>query len=125
MLGSGFYGESIENFIGPGWTVRDKLLQHLKDVAERHRQAFASALYKQGYDVAVPGISNPDPRPALADRAAPPSLRRGSKAALSIGHHLTLDPIVGLFETLAQRSRGLPIELFLDQAIIGISTSNP
>jgi hypothetical protein len=50
-------------FTGPGWRERALLLPGLKDVAERNRQAFARALYKLGYDVDVPGIARPDPRP--------------------------------------------------------------
>jgi hypothetical protein len=63
LLDSGFYSETVAIFTGPGWRERDILLPRLKDVAERHRQAFARALYKLGYDVNVPGIARPDPRP--------------------------------------------------------------
>jgi hypothetical protein len=63
MLDSWFYWETIGIFTGPGWPVRDKLLAHLKDVPQHQREAFAKALYTQGYDVAVPGISPRDRRP--------------------------------------------------------------
>jgi hypothetical protein len=63
MLDAGFYAETVAIFTGPGWRERDILLPRLKDVAELHRQAFARALYKLGYDVNVPGIARPDPRP--------------------------------------------------------------
>jgi hypothetical protein len=63
LLKSGFYGEAITTFTGPGWRVRDLLLPRLKGVAERHRQAFSRALYALGYNVVIPGIQNPDPRP--------------------------------------------------------------
>jgi len=63
LLDAGFYAETVAIFIGPGWRERNILLPRLKDVAERHRQAFSKALYKLGYDVNVPGIARPDPRP--------------------------------------------------------------
>ena len=63
LLDTGFYEETVAIFTGPGWPERALLLPGLKDVAERHRQAFAKALYKLGYDVDVPGIVRPDPRP--------------------------------------------------------------
>jgi hypothetical protein len=63
LLDTGFYAETVAIFTGPGWRERALLLPSLKDVAERHRQAFATALYKLGYDVDVPGIVRPDPRP--------------------------------------------------------------
>jgi hypothetical protein len=63
LLDSGFNAETVVIFTGPGWRERDILLPRLKDVAERHRQAFARALYKLGYDVTVPGVTPRDPRP--------------------------------------------------------------
>jgi hypothetical protein len=64
LLDTGFfYPETVAIFTGPGWPERARLLPGLKDVGERHRQAFAKALYKLGYDVDVPGIARPDPRP--------------------------------------------------------------
>jgi hypothetical protein len=63
LLDTGFYGEAVSIFTGPGWRVRDLLLPRLKKVAEVHRQAFAKALYTRGYDVAVPGVTHPESRP--------------------------------------------------------------
>jgi len=63
LLDTGFYADMVAIFTGPGWRERALLLPGLKDVAERNRQAFARALYKLGYDVDVPGIARPDPRP--------------------------------------------------------------
>jgi hypothetical protein len=63
LLDTGFYAETVATFAGPGWPERALLLPALKNVTERHRQAFARALYKLGYDVDVPGIARPDPRP--------------------------------------------------------------
>jgi len=39
------------------------LLSRLKDVRESHRQIFAKMLYRNGYNVLVPGIKLADPRP--------------------------------------------------------------
>jgi hypothetical protein len=58
-----FYEETVAIFTGPGWPERALLLAGLKDVAQPQRQAFAKALYKLGYDVDVPGVARPDPRP--------------------------------------------------------------
>jgi len=63
LLDSGFDAEAVAIFTGPGWRERSILLPRLKGVAERHRQVFARALYRLGYDVTVPGIARPDPRP--------------------------------------------------------------
>jgi hypothetical protein len=63
LLDTGFYADTVAIFTGPGWPERALLLPGLKDVAESHRQAFAKALYKLGYDVDVPGIARRDPRP--------------------------------------------------------------
>jgi hypothetical protein len=63
LLDSGFDGAAVAIFTGPGWRERDILLPRLKDVAERHREAFARTVYKLGYDVTVPGVTRRDPRP--------------------------------------------------------------
>lgn len=63
MLGSWFYWDTLAIFIGPGWRIRDKLLERIKDVSERQREAFEKALYAQGYNVAVPGIAPRVSRP--------------------------------------------------------------
>jgi hypothetical protein len=63
MVDSWIYGETLAIFTGPGWPIRDRLLASLKDIGERQREAFAKALYAQGYDIKVPGITPRDPRP--------------------------------------------------------------
>ena len=63
LLDSGFQREALAIFTGPGWRVRALLLERLKKVSEISREAFAYALYADGYDVDVPGIKRPDPRP--------------------------------------------------------------
>jgi len=63
LLDSGFDDAVVKIFEGPGWSQRALLLPQLKGVAEIHREAFARALYRAGYDVNVPGITLPEPRP--------------------------------------------------------------
>jgi hypothetical protein len=63
MVGSGIFEDAIAIFTGPGWPIRDKLLPRLAKVGERSREAFAKALYHEGYEVEVPGIPRPDFRP--------------------------------------------------------------
>jgi hypothetical protein len=63
LLDSWFYWETIINFTGPGWRIHDKLLERIKVVSEPQREAFARALYAQGFDVAVPGVAAREPRP--------------------------------------------------------------
>lgn len=63
LLQTGFIDETVGIFVSPGWRVRDQILQRIRDVDERHRQAFARALYRQGYDVEVPGIERTVARP--------------------------------------------------------------
>ena len=63
ILDSGLTAEAVANFTGPGWPERNLLLLSLKDVAEPYRVDFAKALYRAGYDIAVPGVERPDPRP--------------------------------------------------------------
>ena len=62
LLESGFNDELVGIFTGPGWPIRDRLLQGLKNVSKIHREGFSKALYWQGYDVDVPGVQRPDHR---------------------------------------------------------------
>ncbi len=63
LLDSWIYWDAIAIFEGPGWPIHDRLLASLKDVGLRQRQAFADALYAQGYDVVIPGVEARKPRP--------------------------------------------------------------
>jgi hypothetical protein len=63
LLDSGFYAAAIQIFTGPGWSNRSVLLPQLKDVGELQKSIFANVLYKDGYDVTVPGVAPRDPRP--------------------------------------------------------------
>ena len=56
-------GDALAVFAGPGAPFRDQLLASLKDVGVLQRSAFAKVLYRQGYNVAVPGVAPRNPRP--------------------------------------------------------------
>jgi len=58
-----FYDQAVEILTGPAWPLRQKLLPRLENLDMRHRVAFADALYKKGYDVAIPGIDNQNLHP--------------------------------------------------------------
>jgi hypothetical protein len=47
---------AVNNFVGPGWPIRDLLLERIKDTPESQRMIFAQMLETKGYDVEVPGI---------------------------------------------------------------------
>jgi hypothetical protein len=56
LLQPEFVGTAIDNFVGPGWSIRDLLLDQIKDAPESERRAFAEVLKAKGYDIHVPGI---------------------------------------------------------------------
>jgi hypothetical protein len=57
LLEPDFVAFAAENFIGPGWPIRELLLERIKTAPEPQRRAFAQLLKEKGYDVAVPGIN--------------------------------------------------------------------
>lgn len=59
LVGSRFIAQAADILVGAGWPVRDVLLPPLVEVDLAQRQQFAKAVYRLGYDVAVPGV---DPR---------------------------------------------------------------
>jgi hypothetical protein len=63
LLNTGFYPEAAAILTGPGWRVRELLLPRLKEVNDRYRQALSREVYRQGYDISIPGAEAPDPRP--------------------------------------------------------------
>jgi hypothetical protein len=57
LVRSGFHEEASEILIGPGWHLRETLLQRLRDVPEAARRDFAKKLSEKGVENAtVPGI---------------------------------------------------------------------
>jgi hypothetical protein len=63
LLNSSFVTMAVQIIEGPGWSHRGVLLSHLTNVTARYRDEFARELYRDGYDVTVPGIAPRDPRP--------------------------------------------------------------
>ncbi len=63
LVDSQFFPETANILVGPGWEIRSILLAGLKDADEVNRRLFAKTVYKLGYDIIVPGVESPDPRP--------------------------------------------------------------
>lgn len=63
LVDSEFYGEAANILTGPGWGIRDVLLPGLKAATELNRQLFARTVFNLGYDIVVPGVERPNPRP--------------------------------------------------------------
>src|ERR1019366_3858020 len=58
------FESAVTLLVGPGRPIQDMLLRRLADVPEEARQEFARTAHDQlGYDIAVPGVERPDPRP--------------------------------------------------------------
>lgn len=62
MVDADFWNDAEANLIGIGWTHRDRLLAGLQRVDPVSREAFAHMLFRDGYDVQVPGVK-PRQRP--------------------------------------------------------------
>lgn len=63
LVASGIYEQAADILTGPGWPVRERLLERLESVDYRERQRFASVLAQGGYDVTVPGVEAIPQRP--------------------------------------------------------------
>ena len=63
LVQSRFTSEAVDILLGPGWPLREKLISKLKDVDIVARQRFALAVYKEGYNIVVPGIDQREFRP--------------------------------------------------------------
>jgi hypothetical protein len=63
LLSTGLYSQAAAILEGPGWKTHDQLLDHIKSVSLRNRQALANIIYRDGYYAEVPGVPRPDPRP--------------------------------------------------------------
>jgi hypothetical protein len=58
------FDTAVTILVGPGWPIHDMLLGQLADAPQEAREQFARSAYHQlGYDIAVPGVERPDPRP--------------------------------------------------------------
>jgi hypothetical protein len=63
LLESGYVQETASILEGAGWANRDALLQAITRVSNQKRQLFAATIYRDGYDLLVPGIILPEARP--------------------------------------------------------------
>lgn len=63
LVQSGFIAQAANLLVGPGWPVRQRLLVGLRDVPQIPRERLAKAVRELGYDVSVPGVKPPAPRP--------------------------------------------------------------
>jgi hypothetical protein len=63
LLESGYVQETANILERAGWANRDALLQAITRVSNQKRQLFAATIYRDGYDLLVPGIILPEARP--------------------------------------------------------------
>jgi hypothetical protein len=63
LIVSEYFDTATKILVGPGWPVHDRLLHRLEDVRDETRRRFASSVDQLGYDIAVPGVERPEPRP--------------------------------------------------------------
>jgi hypothetical protein len=62
IVENAFYLEAVGILAGPGWRLRDKLLQRLERISVSQRELFEKYLYASGITVAVPGVVPPERR---------------------------------------------------------------
>ncbi len=65
LVVSEYYGPAVKILVGPGWPIHEMLLRRLEDAPDEARRRLASAANARGYDLAVPGVERPEPRPWL------------------------------------------------------------
>jgi hypothetical protein len=64
LVGSDFYTEAADILAGPGWAVREKLLERLVDIPEGNRRRFARVLVSKNLGgLRVPGVEQAPARP--------------------------------------------------------------
>ncbi|GEM_PF-1823501 len=63
LVVSGYYNTAVRILLGPGWPIHELLLHRLEDAPEAARRRFAQTADRLGYEIAVPGIVQADPRP--------------------------------------------------------------
>jgi len=68
LVDNGFSNEAVNILVGPGWSVKDRLLGRLNEVKQVNRQRFVRLLNERGYDVSDLRIIRSDVRPGRADR---------------------------------------------------------
>ena len=63
LVVSGYFNTAVKILVGPGWPIHDMLLRRLEDAPDEARRQLASSANARGYDIAVPGVERPEPRP--------------------------------------------------------------
>jgi hypothetical protein len=63
MLNSRFIDTAASNFVGPGWPLRERLLENLDDVDPAAKQVFAKHLYNLGLKINSTNLPNFGDRP--------------------------------------------------------------
>ncbi len=63
LVVSEYYHTAVKILVGPGWPVHDMLLRCLEDAPDEARRRLASSADQLGYEIAVPGVKRPEPRP--------------------------------------------------------------
>lgn len=63
LVRSNFVKEAADILVGPGWPIRKRLLSALVDVPLIKREWFERVVDNKGYDISVPGVTPPPPRP--------------------------------------------------------------
>jgi len=56
LVNSGFTADAASILVGPGWSIRTKLLAPLGDVKMRYRRELLREVRRAGHDLAVPGV---------------------------------------------------------------------
>lgn len=60
---SGYFDTATKILLGPGWTIHDRLLHSLETAPDEVKRRLASSVGQLGYDISVPGVERPEPRP--------------------------------------------------------------
>ncbi len=63
LVASAYYEPAVKILAGPGWPIHDLLLHRLMDAPEEARNRFARSADQLGYDIDIPGVKRPEPRP--------------------------------------------------------------
>ena len=63
LVGSGYFITAAKILVGPGWPIHEMLLRRLEDAPVEARRQLAFVAKARGYDIEVPGVERPEPRP--------------------------------------------------------------
>ena len=63
LVVSGYINTAAKVLVGPGWPIHEMLLRRLEDAPVEARRQLAFVAKARGYDIEVPGVERPEPRP--------------------------------------------------------------